>query len=581
MFHRFVSMLILPAALLLGGFSVALAQEPTALVQIIHNAADPGAAVVDVYLGDTKAVDDFAFRTATPFLILPANTDLTVGVAPGNSMSSADVIAPFTVNLAPGRYVAVANGVLNPANFAANADPAAAPIAFDLYSIDSISDTAADDATVDFVIFHGVTDAPAVDVRTGGTALVESLSYGEATTTLSVPADSYILDVAPAGGETLVSYTADVSTLGGSSLTVVASGFLDPAANQDGPAFGLWAAIAAGGDLVELPVYTAPTTAMVQIIHNAADPGAAVVDVYLGDTKVIDDFAFRTATPFIELPVNTDLTVGVAGPNSESVADVLASFDVNLAPGRYVIIAKGVLNPANFAANADPDAAPIGFSLYAIRGISEAADDDATVDVVIFHGVTDAPAVDVRTGGTTLVESLSYGAASATLSVPAKSYILDIAPAGGATLVSYTADVSALGGASLTVVASGFLDPTANQNGPAFGLWAATAAGGALIELPPVTVSVEEELAASANVSVQPNPATSGAELLFTMPVASEATVTVVSTMGSVVLERALGMLPAGDHRFWLDATQVGSGQHYVTISAGTLRTTLPFTIVR
>ncbi|MGA0834108.1 MAG: hypothetical protein ACO3QO_06280, partial [Candidatus Kapaibacteriota bacterium] len=81
MFHRFVSMLILPAALLLGGFSVALAQQPTALVQIIHNAADPGAAVVDVYLGDTKVIDDFAFRTATPFIELPVNTDLTVGVA--------------------------------------------------------------------------------------------------------------------------------------------------------------------------------------------------------------------------------------------------------------------------------------------------------------------------------------------------------------------------------------------------------------------------------------------------------------------------------------------------------------------
>ncbi|NHM07777.1 T9SS type A sorting domain-containing protein, partial [Flavobacterium sp. CYK-4] len=40
----------------------------------------------------------------------------------------------------------------------------------------------------------------------------------------------------------------------GKALTVVASGFLNPANNSEGPAFGLWVALPTGGDLVALPL---------------------------------------------------------------------------------------------------------------------------------------------------------------------------------------------------------------------------------------------------------------------------------------------------------------------------------------
>ncbi len=580
MVQRIVPILVL-LVVIFGTTSTAFGQAPVANIQIIHNAADPGAAEVDVYLGTEKALDNFAFRTATPFIEVPANTDIVVGVAGPDSESSADILAPFTVNLAPGRYVIVANGVLNPDNFAANADPAAAPIAFNLYALDSVTAAAANDQTVDVQIFHGATDAPAVDVRTGGSNLVESLSYGEGTTTISVPAASYVIDIAPAGADPIVSYTADLSGLGGASLMVVASGFLDPSANQNGPAFGLWVATADGGSLIELPVYTAPTTATIQIIHNAADPGAAEVDVYLGTEKALDNFAFRTATPFIEVPANTDIVVGVAGPDSESSADILAPFTVNLAPGRYVIVANGVLNPDNFAANADPAAAPIAFNLYSVTDVRESAIDDQTVEFIAFHGATDAPAVDIRYQNMNLVESLSYAQVSEYIAVPAGSYVIDIAPAGGDVLASFVADATNLGGGAAVVVASGFLNPAANQNGAAFGLWLALPSGGELIELPPVAVSVHEEAAVIPSASIRPNPASSGAEVVFSLPVASEATITISSTMGTVLLERPLGMLSSGEHRAGVDMSLLPSGTHYVTITAGTLRSTLPFAVVK
>ena len=114
------SLLILLASGIILGSN---AYSQTAQLQVIHNAADPAAATVDVYVNVVLTLPDFAFRTATSFLTVPAGVTLNIGVAAGNSMSVNDTLKNFQVTLMNGqRYIAVANGVLNPANFAANPD---------------------------------------------------------------------------------------------------------------------------------------------------------------------------------------------------------------------------------------------------------------------------------------------------------------------------------------------------------------------------------------------------------------------------------------------------------------------------
>jgi hypothetical protein len=554
----------------------------TAKLQVIHNAADPAAASVDVYANGAPLLDNFAFRTATPFVDVPAGVPVIVSIAPGSSMSVGEAIFADTVTLESGKsYIAIANGVLNPSAFAANGDPAAKPIAFDIYAL--AGRTQAENAMmVDVMAFHGATDAPKVDIVAGGSPVIPGLSYGSASGYLSLPPAVYDLGVAPSGGNPIVTFRADLTQAAGASLTVVASGFLNPDANGGGPAFGLFAIPAAGGAFRTLEVVPTQQFAQVQVIHNAADPAAALVDVWAGNEPLINDFAFRTATGFVDVPAGVDIPLGIAPSTSDSANDAIATFTVNLAPGRYIVVANGVLDTTAFAANSDPEAASISFALYPIGSVRPGASSEGNVDILVFHGATDAPKVDVLAGSTRLIEGLSYGESSDYLSVPAGSYVLGVAPAGGQPIAAFTADVTGLAGKSIAVVASGFLDPSKNgANAPAFGLYAALPDGGPLAQLPATTVSVNEVVMNSTNVLVAPNPATTSVSVEYTLSADAAVMARIVDMTGRVVSTTDLGNFSAGSQRFMLNTADLPSGPYHLILSTARTTDVVPLSIIR
>ncbi len=464
--------------------------QPDARLQVIHNSADPAAEIVDIYVNGALFEDDFEFRTATPFLDVPANVTLNIGVAPGNSTGPADIIATIPVTLDPNRtYVAIANGVLDPNAFAANPDNK--PIGFDLYPRKNVREEARWGHLVDFIVFHGSTDAPTVDVRVRGgyfNPLVNNLSYGEFSWYKRVWPREYVLDITPGNDPNTVvaSFVADLSGLGGGAAVVFASGFLNPSANQNGAAFGIFAALP-DGTVVEFPAEQ--KLAKVQVIHNSADPAASMVDIYLGNDLIIPDFEFRTATPFVELPAEVELAIGVAPGNSSGPGDIIATIPITLENNKkYIAVANGVLDPGSFAAN--PDGVPIGFNLFATDGAREEGKYWNKVDLLVFHGSTDAPTVDVLVRDAhvnPLIDDLTYTDFQGYASVPENDYILDITPGSdNSTIVaSFGADLSGLGGGAAVVFASGFFNPADNQSGAAFGLFAALP-DGTVIQLPAV-----------------------------------------------------------------------------------------------
>jgi hypothetical protein len=228
--------------------------QALARLQIIHNSADAAVEEVDIFVNGDLFLSDFAFRTATPFVDVPAGVDLNIIVAPAGA-GIANGVGPVTVNLTEGEtYIAIANGIVSATGY----DPATA------FSLD-VFPTGREAATVatntDVLVFHGSTDAPTVSVWETGVGAGElfTFSYGDFAGYLQLGTADYILEVRTADGETtVVAYSAPLATLGldGAAITVVASGFLNPANNSAGPAFGLYVALASGGDLIALPVYT-------------------------------------------------------------------------------------------------------------------------------------------------------------------------------------------------------------------------------------------------------------------------------------------------------------------------------------
>jgi hypothetical protein len=572
------------ALVLLTAMSTA-ASATTARLQVIHNAADPGAAVVDIYVNGDLFIDEFAFRAATEFRTVPAGVELNIGVAPGGDSTPGDIIATIPVTLAAGKtYVAVANGVLDPTMFAANPDGKS--IGFTLLARDRIREGARWSSLVDIIALHGATDAPTVDILARDSwwnPLVDNLSYGEFSGYRTLFAKKYILDVTPGNDNSTVvaSFVADLSGLRGGAAVVFASGFLDPSANKGGEGFGLFAALP-NGVVVELPAEA--QEARLQVIHNSADPGAAVVDVYVNDNLFIDEFAFRSATEFKTVPAGVELNIGVAPGGDSSAEDIIGSIPVTLEAGKtYVAVANGVLSPDDFAPN--PEGRSTAFTLFARDGVRENSRLYWFTKVMALHGASDAPAVDISVetnwGKWRLFKDLSYGDFSDYRLVPPRKVILDVTPAGDNTVVaSFEADLRGLRGGTAIVFASGFLSPEDNQNGEAFGLYAALPTG-QVVALPAVatkrkTANNGPMLAPGLEAGTTglsqnfPNPFNPSTTISFALAQDAPVRLDVFNARGQLVQTLVDGNLAAGPHSVAFDGNRLASGVYFYRMTAGT-----------
>lgn len=563
-------------------FSLALATMPIvasaqfARVEVIHNCADAAASTVDVYVNGSIFREDFAFRTTTGWINVPADIPLTIGIAPGSSSSAADVFANFPVTFSSAnKYVVVASGIESPSGY--NPSPA-----FNLEVYDMGRESALVATNTDVLVFHGSTDAPTVDVvETGAGAgtVIDDLSYAEFSGYLPLPTANYVIEVRDATGTTSVkSYDVPLQSLGltGAAITVVASGFLNPSTNSDGEAFGLYASTGVEGALLPLP----ESSARVEIIHNCADALAAEVDVYLNGGLAIDNFAFRTTTGFIDLPAGVELNIGIAPGNSTSAADVIAPFNVTLASGgTYVVVANGIVSPTGYS----PSPA---FDLHVFAAAREAASSMMNTDVLVFHGSTDAPTVDVveiGAGAGTVINDLAYADFQGYLELPTSDYILDIRDETGTESVfSYSAPLATLGlsGAAVTVVASGFLDPNQNSDGEGFGLWASLGTEGALIPLPLYTVGVQDR-DVNMSLNAYPNPANEQISIEFSSATNEPITVSLIDVAGRSAATSAVNGLTGGRMRTSLDLNGVQSGIYTLRLQSNSGVATRVVSVVR
>ena len=511
----------------------------TAQVQIVHNSPYP---VVDVYVDGALALEDVPYRASTGLVDLPVNTE--VGIAPADG----DVIATFPFELAEnGTYVVVASGIVGD-----DAHP------FNLLA-STLATSAVDNDHFALKVMHGVTDAPAVDIYADGNLLVENLAYGEFQGYLQVPVGDYTLDITGHGStDPVASFSAPLSSFGGGSGVVYASGFLAPAATDSAFALVL---TTPNGDVVTLPAAETAFngTAQVQIVHNSPYP---VVDVYVDGALALEDVPYRASTGLVDLPVNTE--VGIAPADG----DVIATFPFELAEnGTYVVVASGIVGD---------DAHP--FNLLASTLATSAVDNDHFA-LKVMHGVTDAPAVDIYADGNLLVENLAYGEFQGYLQVPVGDYTLDITGHGSTDPVaSFSAPLSSFGGGSGVVYASGFLAPAATDSAFALVL---TTPNGDVVTLPAAEtalsvnndnfVSIAKDYIIYQNY---PNPFNPTTSIQYELLTDSKLNITIYDMLGNVVDELYDGFQTSGNKSIKWDARNtsgelVSAGMYFYKIQVG------------
>ena len=496
-------------------------------VQVIHNSPDPAAAEVDIYVNDAKpdVLNNFKFRTATSFLELPSDVDIIVKIAAPDSENENDKIIA-TINLgkleATKKYYVTANGVVG----TGFKNPEGREIGFNL-KVNVLDNTEIKEGDIRLNVLHGSTDAPAVDIYANEyIKLIENIDYNNYSAFLDVKSNNYSLHLTQSGVEEKAArFLAPLEFLRTSlaaqninfnQALVFASGFFDPM-NQgiseelyDEYSFGLYAVIPEGA-VVQLFNYS--NSSLVQIIHNSPDPLLNSVDIYFNGEKLeeTEDFTYLSSTGTLEVPAGVPINVSINASNSENVDDkVLKVFEnVVFEPFKdYVVIANGVATP-NFSNPFARDITPT-LSVNEIKMYAKNANE---FDFVTFHGVTDAPAVDIVVNDQIrAIENLDFRAFSAGNALPAGQYKVGIRAAGGdADVVAYDLNIpSAIVGQTGVVFASGFLtaddEGLENTSGRTFSVNVALN-NGTIIPLPIIT-SVEDFVIDENIFSIYPNPTT-------------------------------------------------------------------------
>lgn len=446
------------AATAFRSFLLALVASAVGLAQVasfalFHASADPELQSIDVYYDDNWVQLGLPFRQLSVRQDVLAGVSYRIGIAP----SEADTLIA-TQQWTPQSerdYLMVFLGLGTPDRFAPNPDglPTRARIL-----IHELPITVEGTGQLQLSFVHAVTDAPAVRLqRANGQPLYPATGFGSLSTQ-NIPADTLTIELYTFGGTLVARFRGDLRPFEGEAGLLVLSGFVQPSMNRGGPSLALHAVFRDGTVIEFQQLDTQAQTASIQLIHASPDPQLALVDVYVNGDKVLDDFGFRSATGLRELPAGVPLVIGIAPGNSQSVADTLRSFRAVLPTGaKLCAIVCGVLSPQNFAPN--PDGRSIELTVLAFS-IQEQAS-STTVRLATAHAVTDASAVTLRFGATTLAQDLHFAEFASYQEVAATSDTLRGLPQ------EYLLDLSSSAGKSGVLLLSGFANPMANGNGPA------------------------------------------------------------------------------------------------------------------
>lgn len=499
-----------------------------AQVQLLHNAP---ALAVDIYVNGQVLLEELEFRTATPFVTLPAEVPLEISIT---LHDETEVIFMTTIQLTDEEnYLIVANGLVG------NMDTP-----FGLEILENARRMAIEDDQTDIAFFHGAPDSPALtfDSRNFG-LLIDELMYGQFSSYLALDTTRYLIDLKDQlSGELIESYEADFSGVQGRAGLIFASGVEGEAAAE----FGLYILFDSG---LVVPLSTI-SLANVQFIHNAQ---ADAIDIYYGSERIMEGIAFREATEFIELPAFPGLDIGIALAGSQDVSEAFYTVEPNFQNlENYVVFAYGL--PGSF----NPD---FLFGLNIIDNVRLESVEDNTVDVFLYHGAPELVGIDLNSEiGDLIFRDIRYNEFSDYASLTSTDQLLDFVASGtGVLLGTYLASFDAFNNQSLVIFAS---DMTGAE--PPFEPWVALTDG---TTFPLEFVVSTYDPALGVHLKVFPNPVVNTTLVDVKLDQSlSHLRMELADMSGRLVYSRKMDFLPAGHHTIELNVDQLAPGAYILRL---------------
>ena len=166
--------------------------------------------------------------------------------------------------------------------------------------------------------------------------------------------------------------------------------------------------------------------------------------------------------------------------------------------------------------------------------------------VAVTHAVTDGPSVDVvLDGGALLANDLPYGQASSPTTLAPGAYRAEVRRSNDQAVlgvVRFTLDGTE---GIFALATTGFLNPAANQNGPAFALTATDSTG--TVDGGVIVTGAEDAPTAGLSLAVA-SPTRAGAAVRYAVPTDGPVRLVVVDVLGREVAVLADGERAAGAH---------------------------------
>ena len=165
------------------------------------------------------------------------------------------------------------------------------------------------------------------------------------------------------------------------------------------------------------------------------------------------------------------------------------------------------------------------------------------------------------------------------------AWLSSVEPNNNTIVASFTADLNGLAGGSAVVFASGFLTPSSNQDGEAFGLFAALS-DGTVVEFPGIITDIDNEIVGNMPKDYKlsqnyPNPFNPSTIISFSLPNAEKVTLKVYNILGSEVSTLLNTTMNAGYYEVNFDASNLASGAYFYNIQAGSFNQTRKMNLIK